>query len=260
MSAKVRGCSYTVRDFLSQVRCAPTNKVLLLALSVFADPDGSNIYPGHDLIRRLTGLAKSKIGPSIRYWLSARVLVLVEEARPKHAAEYRIDLERIGQILAGNSVSPVEPSRSDNSVPLSNRDKSPLGSHSVQKDPQLGSENAPLGSHSVPPVVLHGLQDHKKTGTITGDTPRPDKTGAAPQTNPDLTPKEIETIALKEIETIALIVRYIQNRIEHPYARDRKIARWSVINLARKYALGYEHAVELAHTAMAKFPESAFLK
>lgn len=131
---KPRGCVFAVRDFLIRFRrCTSVQGRILKGLAEWADPDGTHIFPGDRLLAPATYLPTRKLGPSIRYWLDLKVLVLVKPGRPRHAAEYRIDL--------GQLDSMVESSSRQDSIPLRNQDED--------------ADSIPFDANSIP--LVHGL-------------------------------------------------------------------------------------------------------
>jgi hypothetical protein len=95
---------HVVRDFLVGWNAATAEqRQVLLALAAFAPA----IRPGYEQLRALLGIHKNKIRPAIAYWLALKVLVLETPGRPRHAAEYHIDLHQMAALLG----TPVEPSQ-----------------------------------------------------------------------------------------------------------------------------------------------------
>jgi hypothetical protein len=141
-----RACCFVVRDFLLKYPASREQAFVLTALSLFAQPDGSRIYPGRDNLLRLARIRSETMKVAIDYWLGTGVLVLVAEARPKHAAEYRIDLPRIDELLG----SATERRQKPDSVPYGNGDGNASRfrntTDSVPDEPALGSRASSLGS------------------------------------------------------------------------------------------------------------------
>jgi hypothetical protein len=130
-------CSTLVRDFLLTVGAPPTHNRVLMALSLFAQPDGTQIRPGADHLYKLTGIKSQggKQAKSIRFWIEWGVLHEVTPPRPKHAAEYRIDMKKIARFLDKDScpppyTSPPSKVQPNSCTPVSPSAESPLVSFS----------------------------------------------------------------------------------------------------------------------------------
>ena len=132
-----RGCIFAVRDFLLRFHCGAVPGRVLLGLALFAGADGSRIFPGARLLARVTYLPPRKLTAAIQYWLNLKILVLVKPGRPKHAAEYRIDLSQLD--------STAETSASQDSIPQRKRDEG----NSIPQRNQDGQSTRFHGVHAL---------------------------------------------------------------------------------------------------------------
>ncbi len=166
-----RPCASIVRDFVLAFEAStPTQNTLLVAMSLFAQPDGTGVYPGTANLYTLTGLKKGKRGKlkeTIGYWLKVGVLREVSPGRPKHAAEYCINVDKMAHFISKDSVPTVEPSPRANPIPNSVPASAPsssseLGTRSQSTRCPSPADSVPNRQNTVPTSVLQSIKDQKK--------------------------------------------------------------------------------------------------
>ena len=140
----------------------PAPNTLLVAMSLFAQPDRNwclHLVPGSLHTDRIGRKAekRGKLKETISYWLKVGVLREVSPGRPKHAAEYCINVNKMAHFISKDLGTTVEQSPRANPIPNSDYirqhqvaavnlvpDRSQLG---LPESSQLGTQSPKYGTY-----------------------------------------------------------------------------------------------------------------
>ena len=96
---------FAVRRWLRETPCSAAQAQVLFALASFAQPDGTNVHPGIDVLSEITKLDRSTIIDALKVWRSEAVGAIARtkcgDRRSGKADEYQINLDwqpsKVGQ-------------------------------------------------------------------------------------------------------------------------------------------------------------------
>jgi hypothetical protein len=142
------------------MECGPVERNVLLLMSGWADPDGTNIIQSYDSIARVTGYSKSAVRLAVEFWLALEVLILVKPGGGRgHAPQYAIDLTKVESfILADKGAAPEHLLDNKGAV-----EKHLSGNGKVPPETTKGAVKVQKGAVERHPPSLPSLPD-KNTG------------------------------------------------------------------------------------------------